>query len=244
MIEPTVRMYASEETARAAAADLVAAGLPVSKVFVVTPGAGGSDDGTDSIAAAIMAGHVLRSHARVYADGIRAGRSLVIARAPFGFGQIAINLMESHGPVDSGLVLPAEPAPTWDEAAPLSSALQFPPLLRKRPAPLSDLLGLPALLPAATDRSSRMLPALTAAGWSLSSVLGFGLLSRAAAPLSSLLGLRLLSGTAAPLSKRLGLKVLSGGGGRWTRSFGLPLLSSNPTPLSSLLGLRTIIPHD
>ncbi len=244
MIEPIVRMFASEETARAAAAALVSAGLPPSKVFVVTPGSGGADGGTDSIAAAIMAGHVLRSHARVYADGIQNGRSLVIARTPFGFGQVAINLLEDHGPVDSGLDLPREPGPDWDEAAPLSSALQFPPLLKKRPTPLSDVLGLPTLLPAPGKRSSSLIPTLSAAGRHMSSALGLPLLSRAAAPLSSMLGLRVSCGTAAPLSKLLGLKPLSRKAGRWTHSFGLPLLSSSATPLSSLLGLRSLSSRD
>lgn len=242
MIEPIVRMFASEETARAAAAALVSAGLPPSKVLVVTPGSGDADGGSDSIAAAIMAGHVLRSHARVYADGIRSGRSLVIARAPFGFGQVAINLLEDHDPVDSGLVLPREPGPNWDEAAPLSSVLQFAPLLRKRASPLSDILGLPTLAPA--KRSSSPGPTLSAAGRHISSGLGLPLLSRAAAPLSSMLGLRVSCGTAAPLSKLLGLKPLSRKAGRWTHSFGLPLLSSNATPLSSLLGLRTLSSRD
>ncbi len=223
MRDPIVRMYETEQQARGAFDRLLAEGFPADTVFLVTPGSGGAGASLDAIAAAIMAGYVLRSHARVYASGIARGRSMVIVRAGFGFSQAAIDIMAAFNPVDTGLCLPEEPSIAWDEGAPLSSALRLPVLWRKQPNPMSRFLGLPPL-----SRGRSVLSPM------------FGELANPRFALSALFGLGLLSRNPAPLSSLLGLPTRSGKSGPWTTSFGLPLLSRKAAPLSSLFGLPVL----
>jgi hypothetical protein len=209
MRDPIVRMYETEQQASDAVRKLRNAGFPDDTIFLVTPRAGGADGSSEAISAAIMAGYVLRSHARVYAEGVRRGRSLVVVHAPFGHGRLATDIVDSCVPVDSGLNLPREPVHAWDEKTPLSSALALPVLWRNRPTPFSDFWGLPTLSQGRTTFLSTLFGELVSPNFTF----------------SSLLGLRLLSDNATPLSSRLGLKTLSSKKGPWTTSFGLPLLT-------------------
>ncbi|WP_162906507.1 hypothetical protein [Algihabitans albus] len=148
----------------------------------------------------------------------------------FGFAQQAIEIMENCGAVDSD---------------------SLPAYYPRNPSPFSDLLGLPTLSRAAPVSE------LKSASWFFSSLFGFGLLSRKAAPLSSLFGMKvlsdskrewrssfglpLLSNNPAPLSSSVGMRTLSARKRSWTRSFGFPMLTRNPAPFSSLLGIGTLI---
>jgi hypothetical protein len=213
-------MFMSAGQARDAAAALRAAGFPEDRIHVVVPPTPGSETSADAVAAAVMAGYVLRSQARVYAEGIIAGRALVVVHAAFGRGVPAMQILDSFGPTDSGVEARSEPGRTWDEAAPLSSALALP-VRSSNPAPLSTLLGLSPL-----GRSGPGgLGKLCRHDWTFSSKLGMGLLSRNATPLSSRLGLKVLRGAAAPLSSMLGLKLLCANPAPFSSLFGLPLLS-------------------
>ncbi len=207
MRDPIVRMYETEQQARSAVHKLKAEGFPDEQIFLVTPQSGGT---AEAIAAAIMAGFVLRSHAKVYAQGIQAGRSLVVVRASFGYTQDAIDILESFKPVDSGL-RPSrdESSVAWDEAAPISSAFRLPVLLKSSPAPLSRVFGMPPLSKGRT-------------GW-LAAM--FGELTSPRFAFSSLFGMPLLSGNAAPLSSLFGMKTVTASSGPWQKSFGLPLLT-------------------
>jgi hypothetical protein len=199
-------MYETEQQARSAVQKLKDDGFPEDQLFLVTPQSGGT---AEAIAAAIMAGFVLRSHAKIYAEGIQRGRSLVVVRASFGHSQDAIDILESFGPVDSGLRLPREPAVAWDEAAPISSAFRIPVLLRNSPAPVSRMFGMPPLSRGRTTWLAAMFGELGNPHFAFSSLFGLGLLSRNAAPLSSLFGMKTVSASAGP----------------WQTSFGLPLLT-------------------
>jgi hypothetical protein len=205
-----VRMFASSEQAHAAARDLRADGFEDDTVFVVTPSTAGENASHETTTAVIMAAYVLRAHARVYAEGVQQGRSLVAVHAAFGLSQRAIDIMAAHDPVDSGLRLASEPGPGWDDAAPMSSALRMPPLLRNSPAPLSSMWGLPTLSRGRSGALSLLFGELTRSTWTFSGLFGMGLLSRNPAPLSSMLG----------------LKTVKARPGDWRSSFGLPLLSS------------------
>jgi hypothetical protein len=209
MRDPIVRMYETEQQASDAVRKLSNAGFPDDTIFLVTPRAGGADGSSEAISTAIMAGYVLRSHARVYAEGVKHGRSLVVIHAPFGHGALATHIVDSCGPVDSGLRLPQEPVHSWDEKTPLSSALALPVLWRNQPAPFSAFWGLPTLSRGRSMFFSTLFGELVSSKFTFSALLGLGLLSQNAAPLSS----------------RLGLKTLSGKQGAWTTSFGLPLLT-------------------
>jgi hypothetical protein len=217
MIDPIVRMYETEEQARGAVSKLKSQGLPQDRIVVVTPEAGGEEGSFEAIASAIMAGHVLRGQARVYAESVQAGRSLVVVRAPFGTGTRVNYLLDRFGPVETGAKVAPKRSPAWDEAAPLSSALQIPPLSRPRSAPFSDLFGWPALSRGRTFQAKYA--ELTSPDWTFSARLGLRLLSRKSKPWASLRG---KSGPA------------------WTRSFGLPLLSANPAPLSARLNMHLL----
>ncbi len=71
---------------------------------------------------------MLLAHARVYADAIAKGQSLVIVRAPFSAGGKATRILAAFHPSDVGVEEPADRAALWDEAAPISSALRIPTL--------------------------------------------------------------------------------------------------------------------
>jgi|GEM_PF-563875 len=221
MSSPIVRMYETDKAARDAVSKLREVGFPEGAITLVTPykrGVGPSQ----SISNALVAGFKLTNHAEVYAEGVRQGHSLVVVAAPFGSGQIATKTLDSFGPMDTGLERPVRsefPMP-WDEAAPLSSALQWRPISRNAPTPLSTLMSFPTLSRGRTFQSRYA--ELTSSSWSLTSP-------------------RLLSHNATPLSSMFGLKTISGKwGAAWTTSFGLPLLSRNPAPLSSKLGLHLL----
>jgi hypothetical protein len=224
MTNPIVRMYETEEQARGAVDKLREEGFPEDRIFLVTPAAGGEEGSAEAIANAIMAGYILRSHAKVYAQGIVAGRSLALIHPPFGYGMLATQILDSYGPMDSGLEVPPKPLPKWDEAAPLSSAILAPTVIRNAPAPFSAMLG---LSPLKTGRSV------------FSSIFG-----ELASPNYAVFGASRLSHQAAPLSSMFGLKILSTqpGGAAWTRSLGLPMLSADPAPFSSWLGLHALTP--
>lgn len=217
MSDPIVRAYETEAQARGAVSKLKDKGLAADRICVVTPQAGGEDGSLDAIASAIMAGHVLRGQAKAYAEAVQAGRTLVVVRAPFGTGKRVTYLLDRFGPLDTGIQPTRRRAPAWDEAAPLSSALQIPPLARRRPAPFSALIGRPTLVRGRTFQAKY--PELISPDWTFSARLGLRLLSRRSRPWASLRG---KSGPA------------------WTRSFGLPMLAANPAPLSSRLGMHLL----
>jgi hypothetical protein len=183
------RMFATAEAARAAAAELAEEGFD--DVHVVNPPSS-ADAPVSAIAAQIALGRVHMPDAKVYAEGVARGGSLVTVHAPFGSGMLATTVLESHGPIDSGMPA-AEPPRLWDEATPLSSALAMGVLLND-PAPASRVLGIQPL---------------TGSDCSFSGSIGMPLLSDNPAPLSSLVGMSTLSRSGTPLSSLIGMPTLT-----------------------------------
>lgn len=221
MTQAIVRMYPSETAARDAAAKLRSYAFPEDWIFVIAPPAAGIPP--ELVETQIVAAYVLKRHAKVYAEGVRGGRTLLVVHAPFGRAGLAMDILDEFGPVPSGVAEVEEPGPTWDDKAPLSSALGLPTLLRNSPAPLSALFAL------GTKSEGRSLLGfffgeIGDPHFSLSGLLGLPQLSRKAAPLSSTLGLPLVSRKAAPLSAAIGL----------------PLISRKAAPFSSLFGLKLL----
>jgi hypothetical protein len=229
MIFPIVRLYETEQQARAAASKLEERGFPKANIFVVTPGA----TGEGAASTAIIVGQHLGQNAGVYAERVRSGRSLVVARALFGTSRLTGEIMDSCGPVDKDLKLEWDPASQWGPAAPLSEALNLPVLKRDDPSPLSDFLGIP-VLSRGLSFLSRIFAPLTSSHFFL---LGEPTLSRDPAPFSSKLGLPLLARNPAPLSSKLGLPLLTNSPAPLSAMLGLPLLAKSPAPLSAMLGL-------
>lgn len=219
MTDPIVRVYETEQQARDAASKLREEGFPADDVALVTPTSGGEAVSPAAILNAVRAGKVLGGKAERYAQHIEAGRSLAAVRPPFGYAKLASGILDGFGPLEIEPRRPQVSSTAWDEAAPLSSALQLRTIQRNQPAPFSSLLGLNTL-----SRGGRTF---------LSSM--FGELTR---PDFAVFGRSALSHEAAPLSSLFGLQTLRASDGPWTASFGLPLLSSNPAPLSSKLGLE------
>ena len=147
----------------------------------------------DDIVAEVMKAFVLKSHARVLAQRIQRGGTLVTVHAPFGSAVAAINILDRHGPVESGLPDHSDAAMAWDEAAPLSSALQMPVLLKN----------------SATFSRFWNIPAVSKRGATTSSVLGLPELSDQRGPYAGTLGKALISNNATPLSSMLGLPLLT-----------------------------------
>jgi hypothetical protein len=162
-----------------------------------------------TLIANLMKAHIWQSHAEIYADRLTKGKALVVAYPLFGTAQNAIDIMDSHSPIDSGIsVSNASDTYKWDDAAPLSSILHMPVLshtklpaetlsgissLTKGKAFLSEWLGIALLKPGSAKKSSSM---------------GLPLLSNSATPLSSALGMRTLSSSPTPLSSLFGMAVL------------------------------------
>jgi len=186
MIYATVRMYATPAEASKAFALLEDRGLTRedNKINLVTPATASSADG---LVAAIKLGLVLAADAKVYAQGIQRGLSLVSLVAPFGAGRMYEELLDELHPVDSGVVEPHEGV-HWDDAAPFSSSFGWPVL--SKPSPYL-FMGLPAI-----DKSG----ATTSACLGISelssphlAVFGTPNLSRNPAPFSGLFRLPLLT---------------------------------------------------
>jgi len=188
MSQTISRMY--KTPARAASAKAALEQEDYSDVHLVSGDS--ARDSVDEIVAAITKGNILKSYARVYAEGIRKGGSLVTVHAPFGGAARAVRILGKFSPIDSGISEPESHVMPWDEATPMSCILQMPVLLED-PAPFSRFWNVPPLLGGAFSLSSLFgMPLLTEAA-SRSSSFGIPLLSSNATPLSSLLGIPTIS---------------------------------------------------
>ena len=183
------RMYGTPGQAMSAKAALEEEDY--SDVHLVSGASAGAS--IDEIVAAIIKGNVLKSHARVYAAGISKGGSLVTVHAPFGGAARAARILGKFSPVESGISEPESQLMLWDGATPMSCILQMPVLLED-PVPFSRFWNVPPL---------------SAGSFSLSSLLGIPLLTKAASRYSSF-GIPLLSNNATPLSSLLGMPTISG----------------------------------
>ncbi len=218
MTDPIVRVYESERQARNAANRLKEEGFPPDEFYLVTPLSGEEVDPVATVSSALLAGRVLGKQAQRYAQFVEGGRSFVAVRPPFGYAQLAVNILAEQGPIETEPRPPQRSSMAWDEGAPFSSAFQLKTIQRNQPAPFSSLLGLGTI-----SRSGRSFFAT--------------LLGELTDPHFALFGRSGLSPEPAPLSSLFGLKTLSLSQGPWSSSFGLPLLQSDPAPLSSKLGL-------
>jgi hypothetical protein len=155
--------------------------------------ASGGELSTDEIVVAMMDGYVLKADARVLAEGIKRGGTLVTVHAPFGTAITALKVLEQHQPVDSGLPEFKEERAGWDEAAPLSSALHIPTLLPDS-ATFSRFWNVSPLVKSGGTTSAALgLPEISHSSEPYSGVFPMPLLSHKPAPLSSMLGLPLLT---------------------------------------------------
>ncbi len=186
------RMYSSPERAAQAVAELRDNEIrDFEDVFIIsgTVGAGAPPRSTDAIMADLLAAYVVKSQARVYAQGIQRGGTLVVVHASFGTAVVAIDIMDALGPIDSGIADFSEPLRPWDEATPISCALQLPVLLPDNYT-FARFWNVPPLSKKpATTFSFFGWPEVSASRGPFGGTFGMKLLSNKAAPLSSMLGL-------------------------------------------------------
>lgn len=176
MSQTIVRVYDSEAKAQQAVDALVLKGFGTDLINLVAPSEPAQS--LEDIAAAIRAGYVLKGYAKAYAACVARGLTLVSVRAPFGTGVVVTRALDAAGPVPSGVPEEHEAGPTWDEAAPLSSALNMP-VLAKSGTTFSGFWQLP-MVTREGERSRTLFSVNFKRGGN-------------AAPFSSLLGLPLLS---------------------------------------------------
>ncbi len=234
MTQTISRIYQAREDADAAAAELKKAGYDGRDINVVASAEAPDED----ILARIQAGGVTATHAKVYAERIKQGETLVSVLAAFGYALMATEILEKHGPADTGLPEQDYEKTPADPAAPLSSACGWR-VLSHDPAPLSSALGLPLLLK--SQRRRKPDSELIDNPAPLSKAINMPLLTDRPAVLSSRLGWRVLLGDPAPLSRRLGLRVLSKEQQPPPARAGVRLLSDNPAPLSSRVGWKLLL---
>ncbi len=234
MTQTICRSYQVRENAEAAAAELKKAGFDGRDVNVVAPD--GAPD--EEIIARIRQGGVAATQADAYAERIKQGETFVSILAAFGYAVLATEILEKHGPADTGIPEQGYEKTPPDPAAPLSSALGWK-VLSNDPAPLSSALRLPTLF----TRRQRQKPdsELVDDPAPLSNAVNMPVLSDRPAILSSRLGWRVLWDDPAPLSKRLGFPVLSKEQKLPPARAGVRLLSDNPAPLSSRTGWKLLL---
>jgi hypothetical protein len=155
-------------------------------------GSGAAELSVDGIVAALMKAYVLKAHAKVFAERIKLGGALVTVHARFGSAVSAIDILDRHGPVESGVPDFRDAPMAWDDAAPCSSIMHMPVLLADS-ATFSKFWNVPALLKrAATTFSAFGLPEIVKSSGPYSGMLGMPLISNKATILSSMLGMPVL----------------------------------------------------
>jgi hypothetical protein len=230
------RLYSTPGQATGAVNQLIYSRFSAETIFVIGPpggrGAGALPEGvsTDDIATAIMKGYILKSDARIYAEGVAGGGTLVIVHAPFGTALEATEILGSFSPTHAGVAEPKYPSRPWDDAAPLSSALHMPVLTSNWRLP--DL--------SASTFTVFNIPALTNNKPPYRGLLGLPLLTRHRRRSTGFLGLPLLTRNRMKPTGFLGLPLLTKSRQGPTGFLGLPLLASNPAILSSLLHLPVL----
>jgi hypothetical protein len=170
VIHPIVRIFDSAQKAADAASKLKSWGpFTDDQITVIPPSAATAADGGVS---AVTAAYVLKSRAKVYADSLRRGHTVVVVNAPFGAGGLATEILNWSGPVSTRDVLEELERPTpWDEAAPLSSTFHLPvisqwrafgglPTISKKNRTLCSSLGIPELASSRATTEALGLPML------------------------------------------------------------------------------------
>ena len=245
------RIYDSPEKAESAASELKKYSFAPEHIHIVTPN--GHD--ADAAVSALTKGGVSPARAKVYAEAVGRGESVVTVLPTFGKAAKAAEILDTFGPVEThitdvpdsvenGRTASRGSASPTDAAAPLSSATGWK-VLSDDPTPLSSKFGWRVLLDNPTPLSSWL-------GWRTLSdnQTSRTTLSHDPSPLSNLLGWKLLSDNPAPLSSRAGWRIISDEPAPLSKKFGWRLLLDNqtakaslshdPTPLSSLLGLPVL----
>lgn len=210
MTQTICRMYGTKVQAMRASAELEARGYTDVHVFSAAP-APGEESGEEGAAPAVPPvsslvqgmrdAFILDSHARMYADRVSKGGTLVCVHAVFGKALEATNVLDKFEPIESGVSEAASDWCDWDEATPFSSALQVKTLTETK-LPFEAMWNVASITSRPTLVSHWFgLPLLSRGTW-FSALFGLSLLSRNGTPFSSQLGLPLLTDPAPVAARR------------------------------------------
>jgi len=196
MTQTISRMYANQQQASKAMEELKRRNYHNVFMFSAPPAGedGQSSVNVDDLLAQMVKAHILKSDAKIFAERVSKGGSLVTVHAPFSGGFRALTVLDSHDPIDSGVPDPVFPSASWDSATPCSSVLRMP-VLSNTKLPFEAVWNVPSL----------------ARCGAVTSCLGMPVLSKSAAPFSGALGMATLSSNSTPFSSMLGLPMLKKG---------------------------------
>jgi hypothetical protein len=243
------RIFANSEDATTAINALKEAGFGEERVRIIDKSA----DQTDA-PYVTSKGVSDVTRAQSYADGIGAGKVLVIVDAPLGTTALAKEILEHaqtgdndtavtayEEPYLAGPSLSGEPQ-KFDPTAPAPLSAKFGwPVLLDNPTPLSSYLKWKTLSPPPTTKPmSHGLPFLSPDPTPLSSYFKLKTLSPPPTEKPTSHGLPFLSDDPTPLSSRAGWKVLLDNATPFSSWIGKSVLSNNPTPLSSWLNIPVL----
>jgi hypothetical protein len=184
----STRIYDTPQNAKGAVTKLKKSRVKDDQISVVSSEGKSPDD----VVAAIEAAGLPSASAKVYAEAVAKGGTLVAVRPLFGKGAEANEILDSFSPIETSLESDHVVTAT-DPTAPLSSAAGWA-TLSNDPTPLSTFFKWPLL-------SDNKFPASKQFNWPL--------LSSNPTPLSTKYNLQLLSDDATPLSRKLNIAVLS-----------------------------------
>jgi hypothetical protein len=145
---------------------------------------------------------ILKSHAKIYTEGIKRGGTLVTVHASFGSSLTATAILDSHGPIDSGLVDTTDAMYLWDDAAPCSSLFHVPVLLPDSATFARFWNVKPLLAGGKTTSSSLGLPEVKKSARHYVPTIPMALLSTKGTILSSMLNLPVLRASRARSVRR------------------------------------------
>lgn len=207
MTQTICRMYATVDKAKQASEELKK--RKYQDVSLFTPQDGGGT--VDGLLDAMLRVYILKSAAKIYADRVKKGASLVVVHAPFTGGLKAQTVLDSFDPVDSGVPEPEIPSYAWDPKTPASSALHMG-VLSEIKLPFEDFTNLSSLMRSGPFLKSWFgMPLLSKTTAPLSKLFSIPFFTKSGTPLSSTLGMSLLSTNKTPLSSRIRMPLLTKG---------------------------------
>jgi hypothetical protein len=237
---PIVRVYENAEAADRAVRSLRRWGFEeerISRLALDRPAV--TDDGFDEPrwSRELQRAGIPRSQWPSCLQAVRRGQVLLSLRAPFGTGGTAEDMLDEAGPVRHAIEPYRRPLLPSQWAAPFSSILGLPVLVRSGRT-TSEGLGLPTVTrPGRTTSEAIGLPTLVRRR---RFILGEPRMLDTAAPFSRSFGLPVLTRRGRTLGEALGLPELM----RSRPFLGEPGLFDSPAPFSAMLGLPVLLRRD
>jgi len=143
MTEVICRLYGHAEQAEAAMAELRKFRFSEEEAQLIAPTAERAND-LDAVIKAIVKAQVTKENAKILAAGVLRGGTLIVARPHFGRALLAIRILTQFNPIDSGVAEVDHTPFAVDDAAPLSSYLNWPTKYDE-PTPLSKFWNIATL---------------------------------------------------------------------------------------------------